>query len=240
MQMVGAFISHSKKDVGIVNKIYKALYQAGVRPKLAEFEELGKGKLTAHKIKKMIASSSWTLVFLTPNVIARTHTRDWVAYEVGVSHGLNKPVWVFEDEKYQIKKFLVPYLNYYLLYNSRKRKDWHAIKEEIKKQRKFSELGPKIAGAMLGGPFGRIRKLSNASPVPAKPASERELGFFLHSEFLKVAFSCPSCNSKYTILGRYGKLMSGYTCPICRDIVKIEIRSLEIWDPEDPYYKMMA
>lgn len=222
--MIGAFISHSKRDIELVNKIYRALYQAGITPKLAEFEELGeKGGLTALQIKEMITNSSWTLVFLTPNVVVSDHTRDWVAYEVGVSHGLSRPVWVFEDDRTPIEEFPVPYLDYYFLYDSQNPQDWGAIKEEIAKYaRRLPDLGPAIAGAILGAPFGRAGAVFGALLGYAKSSADLErIKAQAPSGFNKVGLTCAECNSQYTVIGKYEIITGGFSCPTCRKIISL-------------------
>lgn len=69
-----SFITHSREDQGHVNRIYKTLNRVGITPYIAEFEDPEEGKLTAMEIKSMIQECSEVLVFLTPNVTAKTHT----------------------------------------------------------------------------------------------------------------------------------------------------------------------
>ena len=216
--MVAAFISHSREDMELVNRIYKALYQAGVEPKLAEFEELGeKGKLSAPQIKEMIMNSSWTLVFLTPKVTASVHTQNWVAYEVGVSHGLSRPVWIFEDEKRIVSEFPIPYLDYYFLYDPQNSQDWATIKEEVAKYARSPDLGPAIAGAILGAPFGGPGSLIGALLGYAKSAADLEkMKAHAPPGFYKIAVLCEECGSHYTIIGKYETITRGFTCPTCR------------------------
>jgi hypothetical protein len=221
--MVEAFISHSKKDIELVTKIYKALYQAGITPKLAEFEELGeRDGLSAPQIKNMIMNSSWTLVFLTPNVIASDHTRDWVAYEVGVSHGLGRPVWIFEDDRVPIEKFPVPYLDYYFLYDSLNQQDWDAIKEEMAKYARFPDWGPAIVGAILGASFGKEgAALGGLLGYTKSVADLSKMKAQAPSGFHKVAISCLECNSQYTVIGKYKTITVGFTCPTCRKMIAL-------------------
>lgn len=208
--MDGAFISHSREDKELVKKISATLHHANIKPHVAELEKHGQsGKLSAIEIKRMIEeNSSWTLVFLTHNVITYEHTRNWVAYEIGVSHGLNRPIWVFEDGKYEIipkmenrvlvsststQKFVVPYLDVYVLFDFENKQDWDVVKEVIKKYGEYYKSAgwkPKVsgvAGAILGP----------------------------HSEFSETDFKCPKCKNKYRIIKKQKIII----CPICRKYI---------------------
>ena len=73
--------------------MFKVLYRVDIKPFVAEFEELGEyGKLTADKLKEEIKSSDILTLLLTKSVTASPYTRNWVAYEIGVAHALNKPI----------------------------------------------------------------------------------------------------------------------------------------------------
>ena len=62
-----AFLSHSRKDKELVNRIYKTCSRANIKPNIAEFEELEAGRLTADEIVRMIHRSGLFLLFLTEN-----------------------------------------------------------------------------------------------------------------------------------------------------------------------------
>lgn len=213
------FISHSNKDIQIVNQIYKVLYQIGITPKIAEFEELGeRGKLTALDIKDMMLVSNWCLVLLTPKVTATTHTQNWVSYEIGVAHTYNRPIWIFEHEIRPINNFPVPYLDYYFLYDPNNSTDWGAIKSEIHKHTLSPDKGPAVVGTILGAPFGPPGALFGALVGLAKSQKDLQKIKEVPPEgFGKVKVRC-KCNGIYTIVAKYKILKSGITCPICRKV----------------------
>ena len=221
--MKTVFISHSKKDMEIVNRIYKILYQNGISPKIAEFEELGeRGKLTASYIKDMMSMSDWCLVFLTPNVTATVHTQNWVSYEIGVAHAYNKPIWIFEHEKTPIRDFPVPHVDYYFLYDPNNSPDWGAIKSEIHNHMLNPDIGPAIAGVILGAPFGSPAALFGALVGIAKSQEDlQKIKVASPQGFAKVRINCPKCNGYYVTIAKYTIFKKGFTCPICRINLKL-------------------
>ncbi|RLF81168.1 hypothetical protein DRN44_06170 [Thermococci archaeon] len=78
------FVSHSRRDIELVNSIFKVLHRADLKPVIAEFEELGEiGKFTAEELRKEILESKMLILLLTKNVVASSYTRNRVAHEVG-------------------------------------------------------------------------------------------------------------------------------------------------------------
>jgi len=58
-----AFLSHSSKDKGIINSIFKICQRAKIKPQIAEFEEIQSGKLGAKEIRDMIDKSELFFLF---------------------------------------------------------------------------------------------------------------------------------------------------------------------------------
>lgn len=113
------FISHSGKDREIVDAIIKSFEGTGVRPLLMEDlqdEVLRDGEANWQWIRKQIQKSEALFVILSRGLIAREHTQNWVAFEIGVAAGCEPPKPVFAIIGENVV-FPVPYLNHYFPYS---------------------------------------------------------------------------------------------------------------------------
>jgi hypothetical protein len=135
-----AFLSHSRKDLKIVNSIFKICERTKVKPLIAEFEDIERGKIGAEEIRAMISHSDMFLLFLSENVfdgkdIAKTvYTQNWVNFELGVAYAqkatFKQLICVFEP--FSQLHFPIPYLDYYILYDQNYDRHWDFIEQLIK------------------------------------------------------------------------------------------------------------
>lgn len=187
-----AFLSHSRKDKELVNRIYKALYRAGIKPNIAEFEELEAGRLTADKIVEMIHRSRLFLLFLTSNVVKSIYTQNWVSFELGCAYGAKtrppqilKDIYVFEP--FEQIRFPIPYLDYYILFDPETEPHWDFIEGILSEERNY---------------WSRIFPLL----FEQRP-----------SDRIGIRVRCRECGSVYTLLSR----VKSYYCPTCRRKVSL-------------------
>jgi len=217
------FVSHSKRDIELVNSIFKVLHRANLKPFIAEFEELGEiGKFTAAELRKEILESKMLILLLTKNVVASPYTRNWVAYEVGVAHGSGIPIWVFEDENNPVSKFPIPHVDYYFLYDPKLNRDWGKIEQVLKEQGALKPIDAAVIGGLigtiLGGPSAGIILGLLGAAVTSKPPEDKQ------SPFIKIEnFQCPKCRSKYTIIGKKSTLTREFLCPVCRTGLSLQL-----------------
>ena len=182
-----AFLSHSKKDKGLVNRIYKACTRANIHPNIAEFEEIEAGRLTAHEIVQMVNKSRLFLFFLTPNVMNNIYTQNWVVFEIGCAYGAKsrppsvpKDIYVFEP--FDQLKFPIPYLDYYILFDPNTKPHWQYIERILFEEREYwSRIFPLLWGQRPSDQVG-------------------------------IAVYCKECGSAYTLLSQVEK----FNCPTCR------------------------
>jgi hypothetical protein len=182
-----AFLSHSRKDKELVNRIYKACSRANIKPNIAEFEELEAGRLTAEKIAQMIHRSRLFLLFLTQNVVNSIYTQNWVVFELGCAYGAKtrspsefKDIYVFEP--FQQIYFPIPYLDYYILFDPNSEPHWEFIEGILYEEREYwSRIFPLL--------FGQ------------RP-----------SDRVGIRIYCGGCGSSYTLLSRAER----WLCPTCR------------------------
>ena len=187
MIKIEAFLSHSKKDTNLVNRIYKTCSRANIKPNIAEFEKLGTRRLTAEDIVRMIHRSRLFLLFITQNVTDSIYTQNWVNFELGCAYGAKtRPAAVLKDiyvfEPFDQIRFPVPYLDYYVLIDPNQEPHWDFIEDTLSEERIFwSRLFPLLW-------------------------EERP------SDRMGISVSCRECGSAYTLLSRTEKLL----CPTCR------------------------
>lgn len=215
------FISHSRRDKELVYSITKILYRVGVKPYIAEFEELGElGRLTAENLKSEISASDMLALMLTRNVCVSPYTRNWVAYEIGVAHAFGKPIWVFESEHEFVEDYPIPRVDYYFIFNPELRGDWARIEEEFRKLSQAQSLevsttlGGLIIGWILGGPAGSLLGLIAGRVLGAQRAEE--LRKQPSQGFSKIRVQCPVCRASYVVIGGNQRLLGGFPCPVCR------------------------
>lgn len=102
-----------------------------MKSKFIELEDLDY-KYAGNEIADIIShESNAVIVLLGKNVLsaprpATRYTRNWIAFEVGVSVGCNKPVWVFENSRMPIP-FPIPYITDYYKYNLNDKSHVHNI-----------------------------------------------------------------------------------------------------------------
>lgn len=110
------FISHTFEDVTEINKLIQELFaDSGIKPFIASVETWRRGsKPNWLWIKEEIDKSKALFLFITPSILKREYTQNWIAYETGIAATLNpqKPVWVFQIAPVE---FRIPYLTHYVL-----------------------------------------------------------------------------------------------------------------------------
>lgn len=203
--MENVFISHSAKDTELVRTADMYLKQVNINPIFAEYSE---GAYPPYrKIDELMSRSIAVYLFLTQNIVSSVYTQNWVAYEVGLAHGLNKPVFVFESSMYPVA-FPVPYLNNYILYEEGATPDWNQILTIAKQHADKNQangagfiLGG-LVGLHVGGPLGALIGAFAGSSLAKSNVPTYDidvqcgncaLSFKIFTS--RVMFSCPSCKS---------------------------------------------
>jgi TIR domain len=95
------FLSHSKDDREIVEYFANKFDDTGIKPVRMEYEKWSrKGKPNWRWIRNEILKSKALFLILTNNIVARVHTHNWVAFEIGVASIRIPiiPVFVFKEE----------------------------------------------------------------------------------------------------------------------------------------------
>ncbi|MFY3739940.1 MAG: hypothetical protein HMLIMOIP_000365 [Candidatus Nitrosomirales archaeon] len=209
------FISHTFEDVAEVNKLLQELFgDSGIKPFIAAMETWQRGaKPNWLWIKQEIEKSKALFLFVTPSILKREHTQNWIAYETGVAATFNppKPVWIFQIAPVEFK---IPYLTHYILmpeFREQKEREpkpsavvmtwqnppWHPPDPEL--QKKFAES---VAASVMVGlrsftnklelKYG-VKKLEIDKAISITCYNCRlAFKFFDLTETYK-SFPCPSC-----------------------------------------------
>lgn len=205
-----AFVSHSRKDLKIVNNAFKMCHRAKIEPNIAEFEDIERGKLGAKEIRDMIDASELFLLFLSENVVnekepSKTiHTQNWVSFELGCAYAQKreKEKFIFVFEPFNQLHFPIPYLDYYTLFDPNIDQHWDYIEEVLGYEKEFVEvtrsLNPLIQMFVVG--YSLQERLKGHSGLQ-RPCEQ--LG---HHITHKV------CGAKYTLLSKPRQ----WLCPVCR------------------------
>lgn len=93
------FISHSKKDVKLVDLVRQSLPLAGTQ--IVVYEDLppapSENSADARRIKELIRNSKAVFLFHTSNVESNEFTKAWVHYEVSQASAHDKSLVVFQS-----------------------------------------------------------------------------------------------------------------------------------------------
>ena len=203
------FISHSKKDEELVLTVKKILENMGHTPIIEEFMSAEERAPVPHEeIRRNVEKSGFLFLFLTDNIVATPHTRNWVSYEVGLAAAHSKKLFVFERLGVPIP-FPIPYLTDYALFNPDKTEDILALQGLTKNLGKFPRDLLAAGGlAMIGSVFGPIGVIMGAG-----------IGYAIGPKLPKPPTAeCNRCNTKFN----YYSTHKSFDCPACRR--KIDLR----------------
>jgi hypothetical protein len=202
-----AFLSHSSKDEKIVNSIFRICQRTKIKPNIAEFEEIERGKLGAKEIRGMIDKSDLFFLFLSEHVVddkdyAKTvYTQNWVNFELGCAYAQKKEKkkFIFVFEPFKQLRFPIPYLDYYVLFDPDYNPHWDYIEDLLGQERDFrqAEKNPIYYAVMLVYDLSERLKGHRLQ----RP-SERYGHLIQHRE----------CGAKYTLLSKPQQ----WLCPVCR------------------------
>jgi len=204
-----AFLSHSSKDERIVNSTFKICQRAKIKPNIAEFEEIERGKLGAEEIRDMIDRSELFFLFLSENVVndkdyAKTiYTQNWVNFELGCVYAQKKAkkkyIWIFEP--YTQLHFPIPYLDYYILFDPNYDPHWDYIEELLAQEVDFEKV-TKSLNPLLQMVMAVYSLQERLKGHPIQRPSELH-GFQIHHKV---------CGAKYILLTKPTR----WNCPKCR------------------------
>ena len=205
------FVSHSSKDKHLVALLSRAFAATGVKGVFEEFESILKGPANAQRIAADVRESNAVFILIGKNVELLKHTRDWVAFESGLSAATalqaNKDVWVMESiHEMDGLSVVIPHLRHYVCFDPAKEAWQGYLSQIITSYDNSHVLKAMSGGAATGAVFGEgvgalwgagVGLLLAAMTAPARPA-----GFSIR---------CPQCASVYSVHLEEPRMR----CPVC-------------------------
>lgn len=181
------FLSHSRRDLGLVNMVKKSLGILDYHPIIYEDlpQTLKPGK-DLDNIRNLINQSQLVFLFLTSNVLSLKHTLSWVQYEDNVAFMYNKPLIIFQEEQSNSEgSFPILYFTDLIPWGG-SATDPLKIQEIAKSFTSSGAVVRVVAGGAVGAIFGPIGVLLGAllglASTPQNP-------------LMKIpTVVCPNCN----------------------------------------------
>ncbi len=201
------FLSHSKRDIELVNPIAQVFASTNLKLVMENFE--GVANPPASEIQEDIEDSKALFVLLGPNTLYHEHTQNWIAWECGVAAQAGLPIWVFEDTNNPVD-FPIPQLTNYLIFDSKDMSDLQAIRSIVIEEFEVSNVP--LAGVLVGGVLGEA----------IAPGGGWKVGSLLGAIFdtkekniLGYDIICQHCNQNFFLHSDVDTLK----CPSCRKII---------------------
>ena len=208
------FISHSRKDLNLVDTVKKAIglldYHSIVYEDLPETQKSSKD---LDNIKDLIKQSKLVFLFLTNNVVTLKHTMTWVQYEDHVASIYNKPVIVFQEQlPDSVNIYPILYLTDLIPWK-RTLNDPMKMQEIAKSFNSQGEVVRAAAGGAIGAIFGPIGALLGAlvglASTPQNPLQNIPTVIcpnckctFRYWGNENTSFYCPNCLNEWLYRGR--------------------------------------
>jgi len=217
--MAHIFVSHSKKDLDLINFFAKAFAITNVKAIYEEIER--RGTATQQQVSLDIDKSRAIFILLSENVQNIEHTRDWVLWETGVAK--NKDVWVFEPYNQMGRiKVAIPKVNHYVIYHIND--SWlNYIKNIIDSYDDSNVLSSSIIGAGLGALVGSALLDNKEDGAILGGLGGAILGASAanKSKFCPIGnkIECIKCHSVYSVHIPLG--LNKIRCPVCNIALQI-------------------
>lgn len=215
--MAKIFVSHSSKDGAIRDFFSTAFAVTSVQAIYEEIEAVLTGQRTAAQIRADITQSNAVFILLGENVEHLRHTRDWVAWESGVTAGAalqaNKPTWVFETISESPRlSVAIPHLQHYVCFEPSD--SWLVYIRSIISSYDDSHVLPMTAaGTGLGGAFG------GGSGAFFGGLAGLLFAANLHTRPPGYPVICPQCRSSYQV----HLAQPWMRCPVCN--TRLQLRA---------------
>lgn len=206
------FISHSKRDRDLVQGISEVFSRTNLRMITEEFEDLNAP--ASDDINRDIEGSVALLLLLGPNAQNLTredlgHTRDWIAWELGVASNTNPstPIWLFEDLDHPAE-MAIPHLTDYVLWSSNDEEQWRELRDLIEAEY-VTPNQQALRGAIIGTIVGYA--LGGSEGALAGGIGGVVLGGTKQTASPRV--ECPNCHQTFRVRTQVEQLV----CPTCRE-----------------------
>lgn len=206
------FLSHSRKDVALVERTKAALKI--VDSAAFALEDLPGDRPVAkarEMIEREIGRSEIVFLLLTPNACATAHTRSWIAHEVSAASSSHRKLVVFQEGGSAPTVPVTYWTDLVVLSDDPGSRPIQMQKVVKQLKPSAAPIGGAVGGAAVGalfGPVGLIIGLlvgagAGATAIPTTPPT----------------VGCPKCDSKFRYWNSQG---SAFYCPHC--LVRVSYR----------------
>jgi hypothetical protein len=211
--MAQIFISHSAKDLSIIEFINRAFASTKVEAKYEEIEAILSGQRTAQQIKADIGKSNAVFILLGENVEKLAHTQNWVLWESGVAGAANKNIWVFESCGDQGKlSVVIPHLDHHVCFGYTG--PWLAYIRAIISSYDDSHVLPALTTGIAGG-------IASDNPVAGLIIGGVTWLLLAGNKQITppgLPIICLCCNSFY----RVHREQNVMRCPVCNTYIQVQ------------------
>ena len=203
--MATIFISHSKRDIELVNSIKIILENIGHVPIIEEYiPKENQAEIPYEEIRKNVMASDYMFLFLTDNVTSTEYTKNWVIWETSLAVHDRKRLFVFERYGSPIK-FPIPYFTDYAVFDPNTNDLLHIQKLMKNLDSTNSQLAGAGVGFLLGLPFGPLGMILG-------PIAGTLIGKNLSNKVSGKSVKCGNCKIEFQYYSSYIE----YVCPACR------------------------
>ena len=203
--MATIFISHSKRDIELVNSIKIILENIGHVPIIEEYiPKENQAEIPYEEIRKNVMASDYMFLFLTDNVTSTEYTKNWVIWETSLAAHDRKRLFVFERYGSPIN-FPIPYFTDYAVFDPDTNDLLHIQKLMKNLDSTNSQLAGAGTGLLLGLPFGPLG-------IILGPIAGAIIGENLSNKVSGKSIKCDNCKIEFQYYSSYAE----YMCPSCR------------------------
>jgi len=214
---VNIFISHSRRDKELVERIRTIITNIGHQSIVEEFipTEL-KQPIPYAEIKSKVDLSSLVFLFLTDNVVLTEYTRNWVMFEISLAATQQKRLFVFERQGTPIP-YPIPYLTDYMIFNN----TTESLLTIQGVTREAGQIPTHLItggiGILVGAPFGPLGILLGGIG-----------GLILGANQLQPTVPriiCPHCRIPFNY---YSPQIATFACPSCRQWIQLRSKIITV------------
>lgn len=201
------FVSHSKDDEKLLQKLDQVFGKVGLKQYRASFED--QVPPVSEELKDQINNSAAVFVVLGRKAQAKTHTMIWIGWEAGIAIQSDLPVWILEDVQSDVTQ-PIPSFTDYILWDSR----------EVEQKRILRDI---IAEEFIQSNRTTPSKYTNPNQKEVRWGDSRNKAYVSESRVSKKTWGiqCPyaNCGQKFTI--RF-EGPNEFNCPSCRQTITLD------------------
>lgn len=207
------FISHSRRDEQLVDRIDRSLDQVGYDTLIYEWEDIPDEEPDREAIKQKMSECDACFVFPTPTVREQEVTPAWLIAESSIAGDQDIPTAIFKEQgdSYEIN---FPYFDILVVYD----RDELPLQLQERIEELMESQGNEVAGAIGGGMLGAAAVGSGGAALVGAL-----IGAALSSgDDTAPRVRCPACEWTFTYWGNGDE----FSCPHCHTPMDSEAHAI--------------